>query len=77
MTAGYKKAYKLREVIKGRKHITVAIPYEVVERQAESAGITVAEFINQYVAVAEYDNFEGIHYTFREVDRKNHNNGVT
>lgn len=64
---GYRKPYRMRIVIKGRKHITVAIPYEVIERQATIKGMTVVEFIDKYVAVAEFNNFEGIRYTFKEV----------
>ncbi len=65
---GYKKSYKMRQIVKGRKYISVAIPYEVVERQATIAGLTVEEFLEQYIAVAEYNNFEGIRYTFEKVN---------
>ncbi len=67
MEEGYKKTYKMRQLVKGAKHITVAIPYEVIERHAKSHGMTVDQFIEKYVAVAEYNGFEGVHYTFEEV----------
>lgn len=63
---GYRKPYKMRIVIKGRKHITVAMPYEVIERQALLQNLTVDEFVDMYVAIAEYDSFEGVHYSFKE-----------
>jgi len=64
---GYKKSYKMRSLLPAKKHITVAIPFEVIERQATMRGLTVDEFVEQYVAVAEFNSFEGIHYTFKEV----------
>ena len=65
---GYQKEYKMRRVISGKKHITVAMPYEVVEREARIRGLTVEQFIERFIAVASYDNFEGIRYTFQEVE---------
>lgn len=65
---GYRKSYKMRQVIPGKRHITVAIPYEVIERQATMHNLTVDEFVDQYVAVAEYNSFEGIHYTFQKAE---------
>ena len=67
---GYRKTYRMRIVVPGRKHITVAIPYEVIERQATNHDITVKEFLARYIAVAEYDGFEGVRYTFREAGGK-------
>jgi len=63
---GYKKEYKLKVLVKGRKSINVTVPYEVVVREAEKRAISVADFLVGFVAVAEYNNFDGIHYTFRE-----------
>lgn len=65
---GYKKTYKMRSLLPAKKHITVAIPYEVIERQASIHGLSVEEYVEQYVVVAEFNNFEGIHYTFRKAD---------
>jgi len=64
---GYTKTYKMRSLLPAKRHITVAIPFEVIERQATMRGLTVDEFVDQYVAVAEFNSFEGIHYTFKEV----------
>ena len=63
---GYKREYRLKVLVAGRKSINVTVPYEVVQREAEKRGIAVAEFIQRFRAVAEYDNFDGILYTFRE-----------
>ncbi len=65
---GYTKTYKMRSLLPAKRHITVAIPFEVIERQASMRGLTVAEFVEQYVAVAEFNSFEGIHYTFKKVE---------
>lgn len=62
---GYKREYKIRMLDPNKRHIMVAIPYEVIERQATSHKMTVAEFVTQFVAVAEFDNFEGVHYKFK------------
>ena len=64
---GYRRAYRLRTAVPGRKSIEVTFPYEVVERQARSRGLTIGEFLNRFQAVAEYDNFEGVRYTFEEI----------
>ena len=65
---GYKKEYKMRVLIPGKKHITVAIPYEVIERQATINELTVKEFLEQFVAVCEYDNDAGIFYSFKKLE---------
>ena len=67
---GYRKTYKLRTLVPGRKYISVAVPYEVVEREATNLGMTVEEFIEQFVAVAEYNSFEGVHYTFESKSQR-------
>ena len=65
---GYKREYKLKLLVKGRKSINVTMPYEVIAREAEKANISVDEFLAGFVAVAEYDNFDGIRYTFKEAN---------
>ena len=68
MTIGYRKNYRLRLAVPNAKCVEVTIPYEVIEREAGKENLTVKEFIMQFEAVAEYDNFEGVHYTFRKRD---------
>jgi len=63
---GYKKTYKLRKLVRGRKYVTVAVPYEVVEREAARNELCVEDYIKKFVAVAEYDGFDGVRYTFVE-----------
>lgn len=66
---GYRKTYKMRKLIPDRNYISVAMPYEVVERQATLNHLSVEDFIKAFVVVAEYDNFDGVHYTFKSKDK--------
>jgi len=63
----YKKRYKMNVVGKDGATTTVAIPPEVIERQAEQVGLTPEEFTRRFRAVAHYNNFDGIFYTFEEI----------
>ena len=67
---GYRKTYRLRTAVPGRKCIEVTFPYEVVEKEARSKGLTIDEFLNRFQALAEYDNFEGVLYNFVEIPVK-------
>ena len=69
-TIGYRKTYRLRTAVPGRKSIEVTFPYEVVEKEARSKGLTIREFLNRFQAIAEYDNFEGVRYTFQEIPQE-------
>lgn len=42
-------------------------PYEVVEKEARTRDLTISEFLNRFQAIAEFDNFDGVHYTFEEI----------
>ncbi len=64
---GYRKIYRLRTAIPGRKSIEVTFPYEVVEREARRKGISIGEFLKRFQATAEYDSFEGVRYNFVEI----------
>ena len=64
---GYKKEYRLKLLVPGRKSVNVTMPYEVIQREADKRQLSVKDFIAHFVAVAEYDNFDGIRYTFKEV----------
>lgn len=64
----YKRRYKLRAVGENGMNIVVSLPRVVIEREAERRGLTVGEFIRQSKAVAQYDNFEGVLYTFEEIE---------
>ncbi len=66
---GYRKTYRLRTAVPGRKSIEVTFPYEVVEKEARSRGLTIREFLNRFQVIAEYDNFEGVIYRLDEIKR--------
>ncbi|MBA7554733.1 hypothetical protein ES705_47364 [subsurface metagenome] len=40
----------------------------VIEREAERRGLTIGEFLEQFKAVAQYNSFEGVLYTFEEIE---------
>lgn len=67
---GYQKVYRLRIAVPGRKSIEVTFPYEVVEKEARTKGLTIGEFLSRYQAVAEYDSFEGVLYKFQEIPQR-------
>jgi hypothetical protein len=63
---GYRRTYKIKASVPGRRYVSVGMPYEIVERESALRNMSVPEFIDNFVAVAEYDNFDGVHYTFKE-----------
>jgi len=65
---GYRKTYRLRTAVPGRKSIEVTFPYEVVEKYARDKNLTIPEFLEKYHAVAQYDGFDGVNYTFEEIE---------
>ena len=67
MSEPLRKTYKIRRNVPGRDSVIVVMPFEVVAREARSRHLTVDEFLQQYQAVAEYNGFEGVRYTFEEV----------
>ena len=62
-----RKEYQIRVPVEGRKSFVVTMPYEVVEREARRRDLNLDEFLKRYQAVAHYDDFEGIIYTFEEI----------
>ena len=64
---GYRKTYRLRTAVPGRKSIEVTFPYEVVEKEARIRGLTMGEFLNRFQAAVEYNNFDGVIYKFEEM----------
>jgi len=65
-THSLRREYRLRTAIPGKKYIEVTFPFEVVEREARKVNLTVEEFCEQYTAVALFDGFDGVFYTFRK-----------
>lgn len=66
---GYRKTYRLRIAVPGRKSIEVTFPYEVVEKEARSRGLTIKDFLNRFQVIAEYDNFQGVIYRLDEIKK--------
>ncbi len=60
------KRYKMRALGKDRLNIVVSIPRVVIVREAEKHGLTIKEFLQEFKAVAQFGNFEGVFYTFEE-----------
>ena len=60
----------MRAVGQDGLNIVVSIPRVVIEREAEKHGLTIPEFLEQFKAVAQYDNFEGVRYTFEEIKKE-------
>jgi hypothetical protein len=73
LNSSLRKQYKLRMAIPGTKTVEVTFPYEVVEREARKHNLTVQEFLAQYIAVAQYDNFDGVFYSFEPSDKNGGN----
>ena len=67
MDKALRRNYRLRAAVPGAKSLEVTFPYQVVEREARQKGLTVPEFIKHYQAVAHYDAFDGVMYTFEEI----------
>lgn len=63
----YRKTYKMRAVGSGGQTIEVSMPPEVIKREATKRGLTIQEFIDQYRAIAHYNNFDGVLYQFEEI----------
>lgn len=62
----YKKAYKMRAQGEDGLNTVVSLPPEVIRREAEKRNITVPEFLDKFIAVAQYNSIEGVLYTFKE-----------
>jgi len=58
----YTKTYKMRPV--GDGGVEVTIPLLVIEREARKNGLTVTEFVKRFRAIAHFDSFDGVYYTF-------------
>jgi hypothetical protein len=66
----YKRRYKMRVLGENGLNIVVSIPRVVIQREAEKRNLTIEEFLKQFKAVAQYDNFEGIIYTFEGITKE-------
>lgn len=66
-----RKPYKMRRNVCGRNSFTVTMPFEVIEREARKRHLDIDTFIKTYQVVAEYNSFDGVHYTFEKVEDNN------
>lgn len=72
---GYRRTYRLRTAVPGRKSIEVTFPYEVVEKEARSKGLTIDEFLKRFQTIVEFDNFDGVIYKFEKIEREETDSG--
>jgi len=63
----YRKRYKMRSQGQDGLNTVVSMPRVVIEREAAKKGLSVDEFIKHFRAVALYNSFDGIFYTFEKV----------
>lgn len=64
----YRKSYKVRLVGKNLAGAEVTMPRIVLEKEARKHGLTVSDFLDQFVAVAQFNSIEGVLYTFERKD---------
>lgn len=64
----YRRKYKMRGLGDCKQNTVVSIPRIIVSTRAANAGLTIDEYIKQYRAVAHYNNFDGVLYTFEPKD---------
>lgn len=62
----YRRRYKMRALGENSLNTVVSIPRVVIEREAERYGLSIEQFIDRFRAIAHYNNFEGIYYSFEE-----------
>lgn len=60
----YQKVYKMRRVGDEGQNVVVSVPPEVIEREARRQGLTTKDFVEKFRVVAEFNGFEGVHYSF-------------
>jgi len=66
----YKRRYKMRAVGQDGLNIVVSLPRVVIEREAGKHGLTIPRYLEQFMAVAQFDNFEGVLYTFEKFEKQ-------
>ncbi len=61
----YRLRYSQRNTAKGSVEVT--FPMQVVDKEARKRKLSVEEFIKKFKVVAKYNGFEGVLYTFEEI----------
>lgn len=67
----YQKPYKMRSQGRDGLNTVVSLPPAVIEREARKRKLTIQEFLERFVAIAQYDNFDGVFYTFKPANKGN------
>ena len=60
----YRKTYKIRQISDEMLVYELTLPRIVVEREARKHNLSVKDFLEQFVAVAQFNSIEGVHYVF-------------
>ena len=63
----YRKKYKMRTVGEKGMNTVVSIPRVVILREARRKNMDPEEFLKKYTAVAHFNDFLGVYYTFEEM----------
>lgn len=68
LTDALTRTYRLRKAQPGKRTAEVTIPYEVLEREARKYGLSIDDFMKTFIAVAHFDSFPGVYYTFEQIE---------
>jgi len=71
LKGAFRKEYKVTVVAPGVKSVKVTFPYEFIEREARKFGLTIEQFLATYQAIAQYNSFDGVFYSFEKEENKN------
>ncbi|KKM97005.1 hypothetical protein LCGC14_1172390 [marine sediment metagenome] len=64
----YSTTFRLRRAVRTAKSLEVTFPWVVAEKEAESLGLTVDEFLKIYELKSQWGDFPGVRYTFKPID---------
>lgn len=60
----FRRRYAIRRAYKGGRSLEVSLPYEVVDRAARQANLSMEAYLERYEAEVQYDGFDGIRVQF-------------
>ena len=60
----YRKQYKIRQISEEMPVYELTLPRIIVEREARKHNLSIRDFLDQFVAVAQFNSIEGVHYIF-------------
>jgi len=64
MKKTYRQRFKLRRPVKGARFVETGVPWLVVESEAQAKGMSVDQFLEEYVVECLFNDFDGIIYRF-------------